>query len=137
MRKTIMNKAEELREIAKKTRESTRVDRQFEHMLDQMQQIAEMEGNTEIDFQIMTRKFFEETKERLSVPEGMNVEDFIDRLYAEQREVLDRLRGEGFRVTEEDLDLPSLLDINLDPQTRQQVEHTKKYIEKAVKISWE
>lgn len=132
-----MNKAEELREIAKKTRESTRVDRQFEHMLDQMQQIAEMEGRTEMDFQIMTRKFFEETKERLSVPKGMEVEDFIDRLYAEQREVLDRLRGEGFKVTEEDLDLPSLLDINLDPQTRQQVEHTKKYIEKAVKISWE
>ena len=132
-----MNKAEELREIAKKTRESTRVDRQFEHMLDRMQQIAEREGKTEMDFQIMSRKFFEDSAVRLAVPEGMDNEDFIGEVYGEQREVLERLRGEGFAVTESDLDLPSLLDINLDSQTRQQVEHTRKYIEKSVKISWE
>lgn len=132
-----MNKAEELREIAKKTRESTRVDRQFEHMLNQMQQIAEMEGKTEMEFQIMTRKFFEDSADRLAVPEGTDKDEFIGKVYEEQREVLDRLRAEGFAVTEDDLDLPSLLDINLDPQTRQQVEHTRKYIEKAVKISWE
>ena len=113
------------------------MDRQFEHMLDRMQQIAEREGKTEMDFQIMSRKFFEDSAVRLAVPEGMDNEDFIGEVYGEQREVLERLRGEGFAVTESDLDLPSLLDINLDSQTRQQVEHTRKYIEKSVKISWE
>ena len=46
------------------------------------------------------------------------------------------MEDEGFKVTYEELDLPSTLGINMDAQTRRMVEETKRFTEATVTVSW-
>ena len=46
------------------------------------------------------------------------------------------MEQDGFKVTYDELELPSTLDINMDAQTRQMVEQTKRFTESVVTVSW-
>lgn len=60
-----------------------------------------------------------------------------DKMYAEQDEVYNILRQNGFEVRMLDPELPSTLDINMPEETRQRIELTKRCIEKEVYIIWD
>ena len=58
-------------------------------------------------------------------------------LYDEQEQLYDCFRKNGFVVREEDVEMPSTLDISMPEQVRQQIEMTKRMIEKDVYIIWD
>jgi len=58
-------------------------------------------------------------------------------MYDEQDELYDLLRKDGFEVRITDPELPSTLDINMPEARRQQIEQTKRCIEKQVLIIWD
>ena len=59
------------------------------------------------------------------------------KLYDEQEEIYELLRNDGFDVRLSDPELPSILDINMSPETREKIEMTKRCIEKEVLIVWD
>jgi hypothetical protein len=58
-------------------------------------------------------------------------------MYDEQDELYDLLRKDGFEVRITDPELPSTLYINMPEERRQQIEMTKRCIEKQVLIIWD
>ena len=129
------NQAERLRQIAEKARARTLAERYAHQNLRKAEEMAE-EGITEFKDRIMTLEFFKANKQALKVPEGVEVDDYVNELYAAQKESYKLMEDEGFKVTYEELDLPSTLDINMDAQTRRMVEETKRYTESTVTVSW-
>ena len=130
------NQAERLRQIAEKARARTLAERYAYQNLRKAEEMAE-EGITEFKDRIMTLEFFKANRQAIKVPEGVEVDDYVNELYAAQKESYKLMEDEGFKVTYEELDLPSTLDINMDAQTRRMVEETKRFTEATVTVSWE
>jgi hypothetical protein len=84
----------------------------------------------------MTLEFFKANRQAIKVPEGVEADDYVNKLYTAQKESYKLMEDEGFKVTYEELDLPSTLDINMDAQTRRMVEDTKRFTESTVTVSW-
>ena len=129
------NQAERLRQIAEKARARTLAERYAYQNLRKAEEMAE-EGITEFKDRIMTLEFFKANRQAIKVPEGVEVDDYVNELYIAQKESYKLMEDEGFKVTYEELDLPSTLDINMDAQTRRMVEETKRYTESTVTVSW-
>jgi hypothetical protein len=129
------NQAERLRQIAEKARARTLAERYAYQNLRKAEEMAE-EGITEFKDRIMTLEFFKANRQAIKVPEGVEVDDYVNELYTAQKESYKLMEDEGFKVTYEELDLPSTLDINMDAQTRRMVEDTKRFTESTVTVSW-
>ena len=127
--------ADELHEIASRVRKMTLAERQAERIFEQARELAK-EGRTEIREKVMTKEFFRVNKEMLAMPEDKNLEEVVDEYYGSQKECYDIVRKNGFTVEYKELDLPSTFDINMDPNTRQIVEQTKRFTEAEAVITW-
>ena len=128
--------ADRLRKIAETARARTLAQRYAYQNLKKAEEMAE-EGITEFKDRIMTLEFFKANKQAIKVPPGGDPGDYVETLYKAQKESYKLMEDEGFKVTYEELDLPSTLDINMDAQTRRMVEETKRFTESTVTVSWE
>jgi hypothetical protein len=128
--------ADRLRKIAETARARTMAQRYAYQNLKKAEEMAE-EGITEFKDRIMTLEFFKANKQAIKVPPGVDPDDYVETLYKAQKESYKLMEDEGFKVTYEELDLPSTLDINMDAQTRRMVEETKRFTESTVTVSWE
>jgi hypothetical protein len=128
--------ADRLRKIAETARARTLAQRYAYQNLKKAEEMAE-EGITEFKDRIMTLEFFKANKQAIKVPPGVDQDDYVETLYKAQKESYKLMEDEGFKVTYEELDLPSTLDINMDAQTRRMVEETKRFTESTVTVSWE
>lgn len=128
--------ADRLRKIAADAKARTLPQRYAYQNLKKAEEMAE-EGITEFKDRIMTLEFFKANKQAIKVPDGIDPDDYIESLYKAQKESYKLMEDEGFKVTYEELDLPSTLDINMDAQTRRMVEETKRFTESMVTVSWE
>jgi hypothetical protein len=127
--------ADRLRKIAETAKARTLAQRYAYQNLKKAEEMAE-EGITEFKDRIMTLEFFKANKQAIKVPDGVDPDDYIESLYTAQKESYKLMEDEGFKVTYEQLDLPSTLDINMDADTRQMVETTKRFTESTVTVSW-
>lgn len=127
--------ADRLRGIAKKAKSRTLPQRYAYQNLKKAEEMAE-EGITEFRDKIMTREFFKANKQAIRVPEGKDPDEYTEELYLAQKECYKLMEADGFKVTYEELDLPSTLDINMDAETRRIVENTKRFTESTVVVSW-
>lgn len=128
--------ADRLRKIAETAKARTLAQRYAYQNLKKAEEMAE-EGITEFKDRIMTLEFFKANKQAIKVPPGVDPADYVETLYKAQKESYKLMEDEGFKVTFEELDLPSTLDINMDAQTRRMVEETKRFTESTVTVSWE
>jgi len=128
--------ADRLRKIAETAKARTMAQRYAYQNLKKAEEMAE-EGITEFKDRIMTLEFFKANKQAIKVPPGVDPDDYVETLYKAQKESYKLMEDEGFKVTYEELDLPSTLDINMDAQTRRMVEETKRFTESTVTVSWE
>lgn len=128
--------ADRLRKIAETAKARTLAQRYAYQNLKKAEEMAE-EGITEFKDRIMTLEFFKANKQAIKVPPGVDPDDYVETLYKAQKESYKLMEDEGFKVTFEELDLPSTLDINMDAQTRRMVEETKRFTESTVTVSWE
>ena len=128
--------ADRLRKIAEAAKARTLAQRYAYQNLKKAEEMAE-EGITEFKDRIMTLEFFKANKQAIKVPPGVDPDDYVETLYKAQKESYKLMEDEGFKVTYEELDLPSTLDINMDAQTRRMVEETKRFTESTVTVSWE
>lgn len=128
--------ADRLRKIAQEARTRTLPQRYAYQNLKKAEELAE-EGITEFKDKIMSMEFFKVNKAAMRIPVGVDPDEYIETLYKAQKESYKLMEDEGFKVTYEELELPSTLDINMDAQTRQIVEQTKRFTESMVKVSWE
>ena len=130
-----LTKADRLRDIAEKARARSLAQRYAFQNLKKAEEMAE-EGFTEFKDKIMTKEFFKANRAAMAVPEGEDPDEYIGKLYDAQKECYRLMEDEGFKVTYEELGLPSTLDINMDAQTRRIVEETKRFTESVVTVSW-
>ena len=127
--------ADELHAIAEKVKKMTLAERQAERIFEQARELSK-EGRTEIREKVMTKEFFRANKEMLAMPEDKSLDEVVDEFYGSQKECYDLVRKQGFTVEYKELDLPSTFDINMDPNTRQIVEQTKRFTEAEAVIKW-
>ena len=127
--------ADRLRQIAETARARSLPQRYAYQNLKKAEEMAE-DGLTEFTDRIMTREFFKANMQAFKVPEGVTPDEYADTLYSAQKETYKLMEDEGFKVTYEELDLPSTLDINMDAQTRQMIEATRRFTESKVTVSW-
>ena len=126
-----MTKAEEFKQKAAIARSKTPATLRYEALLEDIDQAAKA-GMVALP----QTKY---TVEGLQYTRGMMGGAMLDynKLYAEQDEIYDLLRKDGFEVRITDPELPSTLDINLTPEARERIEMTKRCIEKQVLIVWD
>ena len=127
--------ADRLRDIARRAKSRTLAQRYAYQNTRKAEEMAE-EGITEFRDKIMTQEFFKANRQAIRVPEGKDPDDYAKELYEAQKECYKLMEDEGFKVTYQELDLPSTLDINMDAQTRRMVEETKRFTESTVVVSW-
>jgi len=128
--------AEELREISRKTKTMTQAERTVNAIIEEAKAIAETTGGTELKKPLMTEQFFIATKDRLEIPTNKTIEEFAKELYNSQKEAMKMLEDKGFKVTVTKPDLPSILDISLDAQTKRMIEYQRMSMEGEITVSW-
>lgn len=128
--------ADRLRDIATKARARSMAERMAYQATKRAEEMAE-EGLTEFKDKIMTLEFFKANKSAMPIPEGEDADEYVKKMYDSQKESYALMEKDGFKVTYDELELPSTLDINMDAQTRQMVEQTRRFTESVVTVSWE
>ena len=126
-----MTKAEEFKEIAAVARSKSDAQLKYESLLEDIANASKV-GMVAI---AQTKYTVEGLKYARGAFGAVSLD--FDKLYAEQEEIYDLLRKDGFIVKMDDPDLPSTLDINLTEEARQKIEMTKRCIEKQVLIIWD
>lgn len=129
--------AEELREISKKTKAMSHAERTALAIMEEAKAIAETTGDTELKKPLMTKQFFIDTKDRLEIPKDKTIEELAEELYNAQKQTMKLLEEKGFKVTVVEPDLPSILDISLDAQTKRMIEYQRRSLEGEITVSWE
>lgn len=127
-----MTEAEQLKERAENARSKSDVQIKYEALIEEMKKAADI-GMVAISQTKYTVDGLKYT--RGGMYGGMSVD--YDKMYREQDELFAMLRKNGFEVRMSDLELPSVLDINLSKQEREQIELRKKLIEKQVLVIWD
>lgn len=128
--------ADKLRDIAMAVRNRSLAERYACDAIDKAKELAES-GHLSYQDKIFTREFFKANKQAMAIPQGEDADEYLEKLYLAQKESYALMAKEGFKITYTDLELPSTLDINMDAQTRQLVEQTKRFTESMVTVSWE
>ena len=126
-----MTKAEEFKERATNARTKSNAERQYERLIKEIEDAVD-EGKAAFPL----RKFTQEGIKYAHQGIRLSDED-AKQLYDEQEQLYDCFRKNGFVVREEDVEMPSTLDISMPEQVRQQIEMTKRMIEKDVYIIWD
>ena len=126
-----MTKAEEFKEVATVARSKSDAQLKYESLLEDIANAAKV-GMVAIAQTKYTVEGLKYTRGAFGAA-GLD----YDKLYAEQDEIYDLLRKDGFTVKMDDPELPSTLDINLTEEARQKIEMTKRCIEKQVIIIWD
>lgn len=126
-----MTKAEEFKEIAAVARRKSDAQIKYDSLLEDIANAAKV-GMVALAQTKYTVEGLKYTRGAFGAA-GLD----YDKLYAEQDEIYDLLRKDGFTVKMEDPDVPSTLDINLTEEARQKIEITKRCIEKQVFIIWD
>lgn len=127
-----MTEAEQLKERAENARSKSDVQIKYEALVEEMKKAADI-GMVAISQTKYTVDGLKYT--RGGMYGGMSVD--YDKMYREQDELFAMLRKNGFEVRMSDLELPSVLDINLSKEEREQIELRKKLIEKQVLVIWD
>lgn len=127
-----MTEAEQLKERAENARSKSDVQIKYEALVEEMKKAADI-GMVAISQTKYTVDGLKYT--RGGMYGGMSVD--YEKMYREQDELFEMLRKNGFTVRMSDLELPSVLDINLSKEEREQIELRKKLIEKQVLVIWD
>lgn len=126
-----MTKAEEFKERATNARTKSNAELQYERLIKEIEDAVD-EGKAAFPL----RKFTQDGIQYAHQGVRLSGED-AKQLYDEQEQLYDCFRKNGFVVREEDVEMPSTLDISMPEQVRQQIEMTKRMIEKDVYIIWD
>jgi len=127
--------ADRLRELAMSVRNRSLAERYAHDAMERAKEMAES-GHLSYQDKIFTREFFKANKQAMSIPQGEDADEYLEKLYLAQKESYALMAKEGFKIEYTELELPSTLDINMDAQTRQLVEQTKRFTEAMVTVSW-
>lgn len=128
-----MTTAEELKQLAADARKKSSAYRQFERIVEDCREAAKA-GKVAIQ----TRKYTQTGIKANYAQQGLRLEDAeAKKIYDDQAELYNYLRGAGFDVREQELETPSTLDINMPEAVRKQIEMVKEMVEKDVYIIWD
>lgn len=128
-----MTTAEELQQLAAEARKKSSAYRQFEHIVEDCREAAKA-GKVAIQ----TRKYTQIGIKTNYAQQGLRLDDVeAKKIYDDQAELYNYLRGAGFDVREQELETPSTLDINMPEAVRKQIEMIKEMVEKDVYIIWD
>ena len=126
-----MTKAEEFKERAINARTKSNAELQYERLIKEIEDAVD-EGKAAFPLRKFTQAGIKYAHQGIRLSD----ED-AKQLYDEQEQLYDCFRKNGFVVREEDVEMPSTLDISMPEQVRQQIEMTKRMIEKDVYIIWD
>lgn len=126
-----MNDAERLAQIA----QQSPLDRSYNQLVKQLEDVAAISGARKYPVNILKHKFFEE---QVAAQGGTKADDIkADDMYKTQHELIDKLKANGFKVTEEKPSNIITLDkMSADPRERQQQEFDKLYLETTFWVEW-
>lgn len=128
-----MTTAEELKQLAADARKKSSAYRQFERIVEDCREAAKA-GKVAIQ----TRKYTQIGIKANYAQQGLRLDDVeAKKIYDDQAELYNYLRGAGFDVREQELETPSTLDINMPEAVRKQIEMVKEMVEKDVYIIWD
>jgi len=126
-----MTKAEEFKAIASDARKKTTAQLRYERLLNDIKEAAE-DGKSAIPLRKFTVEGIKYANQVMPVSD-----EEAKAAYDDQEALYDCFRENGFVVRETDVEMPSTLDISMPEHVRQQIEMTKRMIEKDVYIIWD
>ena len=98
------NTAERLKDIAMTARSRSMAERLAYQATKKAEEMAE-DGYTEFKDKIMTLEFFKANKSAMPIPEGEDVDEYVQKLYDSQKESYSLMEQDGFKVTYDELEL--------------------------------